>query len=571
MATYWQTRAIEEEARQHELTKNEMKKIEEIYDETIMNLDKDVNYWLTKFANVEGISLADAKEKLSKGELDKFRMQLKDYIEAGERLELDGSMINDMKKASSLYHIDRLEAMKIQAKYHVSTLGKKESTTMEEFLKKNYKESYYRGAFDIQQGVGFGSKIYALNPDLVESVVKKPWTMDGHNFSSRVWSDKDALLNKLQSTLTQTFIKGDNVTKVADEFAKHMETSKSNAIRILRTEANASQSKARKSVYDDLDVEDYEIVATLDTRTSKVCQELDGKKFKAKDYEVGVTANPFHPYCRTTTAPFFEDDEDSQRAAKDDNGNTYEVPANMKYGEWKDKHIIDKPEKKSIIKIGDKFTSKYKKQEAFDTLRDEHGIEFKDSKKTPIDESILSNITEWVDRFSSEYPDFIEKNGCKIPLIEMTPYSQMKSTLASYRYYTNAPKVEKIRLNSRNFNDLDLFKKLTERSVALKHDVANATVNSTFIHEYGHHVSNSMRWMTDNSEWERDFMRECLLEFREKMSRKLDVKNDVSEYAKRDVSELFAEAFAEYYGGTEPREFAKIFGDKLDKKLKEVK
>ena len=66
-------------------------------------------------------------------------------------------------------------------------------------------------------------------------------------------------------------------------------------------------------------------------------------------------------------------------------------------------------------------------------------------------------------------------------------------------------------------------------------------------------------------------MRECLLEFRDKMSRKLDVKNDVSEYAKRAVSELFAEAFAEYYGGTEPREFAKIFGDKLDKKLKEVK
>ena len=122
MATYWQTRAIEEEARQHELTKEEMKKIEEIYDETIMNLDKDVNYWLTKFANVEGISLADAKEKLSKGELDKFRMQLKDYIEAGERLEIDPGMIDEMKKASSLYHIDRLEAMKIQAKYHVSTL-----------------------------------------------------------------------------------------------------------------------------------------------------------------------------------------------------------------------------------------------------------------------------------------------------------------------------------------------------------------------------------------------------------------------------------------------------------------
>ena len=39
MATYWQTRAIEEEARQHELTKEEMKKIEEIYNETIEYCD----------------------------------------------------------------------------------------------------------------------------------------------------------------------------------------------------------------------------------------------------------------------------------------------------------------------------------------------------------------------------------------------------------------------------------------------------------------------------------------------------------------------------------------------------
>ena len=30
MASYWQTRAIDEEARQHELTKEEIKKIEEI-------------------------------------------------------------------------------------------------------------------------------------------------------------------------------------------------------------------------------------------------------------------------------------------------------------------------------------------------------------------------------------------------------------------------------------------------------------------------------------------------------------------------------------------------------------
>ena len=40
-----------------------------------------------------------------------------------------------------------------------------------------------------------------------------------------------------------------------------MEISKSNSIRILRTEVNAAELKALKSVYDDLDIEEYEIVA----------------------------------------------------------------------------------------------------------------------------------------------------------------------------------------------------------------------------------------------------------------------------------------------------------------------
>ena len=45
----------------------------------------------------------------------------------------------------------------------------------------------------------------------------------------------------------------------------------------------------------------------------------------------------------------------------------------------------------------------------------------------------------------------------------------------------------------------------------------------------------------------------------------------VSRYGAKSESELFAEAFAEYFGGENPREFAKIFGKKLDAILKEVK
>mgnify|MGYP007045686703 FL=1 len=58
-------------------------------------------------------------------------------------------------------------------------------------------------------------------------------------------------------------------------------------------------------------------------------------------YEVGVTAPPMHPHCRSCTVPYFEDDiEDSKRAARNDEGKTYLVPADMTYSEWK-KTFVD--------------------------------------------------------------------------------------------------------------------------------------------------------------------------------------------------------------------------------------
>ncbi|EQH66528.1 phage head morphogenesis, SPP1 gp7 family domain protein [Clostridioides difficile DA00273] len=70
------------------------------------------------------------------------------------------------------------------------------------------------------------------------------------------------------------------------------------------TESAFFASASRKDCFNDLDVEKYEIIATLDLRTSNICRELDGKVFDMKDYQVGITAPPFHCRCRTTTAPF---------------------------------------------------------------------------------------------------------------------------------------------------------------------------------------------------------------------------------------------------------------------------
>jgi hypothetical protein len=52
--------------------------------------------------------------------------------------------------------------------------------------------------------------------------------------------------------------------------------------------------------------------------------------------EPGVTTPPFHPNCRCTTVPYFDDMKDvGERAARGEDGKTYYVPSDVTYNKWK--------------------------------------------------------------------------------------------------------------------------------------------------------------------------------------------------------------------------------------------
>lgn len=70
---------------------------------------------------------------------------------------------------------------------------------------------------------------------------------------------------------------------------------------------------------------------------------MDGTHFKISEYKLGVTAPPFHNRCRTVIIPYFDDEftVNETRAARNKDGNIYSVPGNMKYSEWKNKHVYD--------------------------------------------------------------------------------------------------------------------------------------------------------------------------------------------------------------------------------------
>lgn len=183
----------------------------------------------------------------------------------------------------------------------------------------------------------------------LDTVLTRPWSTDMRTFRDRCWTNKTELVSLVHTKLTQAMIRGDSPDRVTKAIAEKFNVSKNKAGRLAMTESAYFSAQAQKDCFNNLDVKKYEVVATLDEKTCDICAPLDGMVFPMADYEPGVTANPFHPWCRCCTAPHFEDN-DGERAARNADGEVYYVPANMKSPEWK-KTFVDGGEKDGLKKI----------------------------------------------------------------------------------------------------------------------------------------------------------------------------------------------------------------------------
>lgn len=340
-AEYWKQRFTQLEAAQNRKGAAAYLEIEKQYKAAQNELEAQLARWYQRFADSNGISLAQAKQWLKGQDLAEFKWDVKEYIKYGRENAINGAWMQELENASARFHVSRLEALQIQTQNSLETMFAQQAGTMKKALSDVYASGYYHTAYTVQQGFGLGWDIAGLDQAQIEKVLSKPWAVDGYNFSTRIWNSKTKLIGEVHNELSKNLLTGADPQKAIDSLAKKMGTSKSNAGRLVMTEQAYFSSAAQKDCFNDLDVEEYEIVATLDSHTSDICRSLDGKVFKLSDYKPGVTAPPFHVYCRSTTAPHFKENFDAgERAARGADGKTYYVPDDVTYSEWK-KAFVD--------------------------------------------------------------------------------------------------------------------------------------------------------------------------------------------------------------------------------------
>ena len=390
---YWQNRHMLIESLNNAQGVNVKADIDKAFRMAENNIQGEIEKWYSRIADNNGVSISKARQLLTNRELEEFKWDLKDYIKYGEENNLNGKWIKELENASGRWHINRLEALKLRVQQKAEEAFGNEVDSIDKFARDAYMRGYYRTAYEIQKGLGLGWNVGVLDDAAIDEIIKKPWCPDGKNFSSRIWTRKSQMVDELHRELLRTTLLGEHPTKAIDRMLKYVDNSFGNARhaagRLAMTEAAYFGSKGQQDSFNMLGVEEYEIVATLDSLTSSICREMDGKHFPMSEFKAGVTAPPFHPYCRTCTCPYFDDEftEKDIRSARNEEGEVYHVPADMKYEEWKKKYAVEISAKNGIIKDNksdsDDFKTRSNKYVVDKIAKGEYGATINSEMQTP--------------------------------------------------------------------------------------------------------------------------------------------------------------------------------------------
>ena len=551
---YWTKRFEEEEKQRNISNKAYAKEIEKQYKIAENKIKSDIEKWYIRIADNNQISLADAKKLLTKNELKEFKWNLAEYTQKAK----SGAWKKELENASARVHIQRLEALQLQVKNSIETLRNKENEMLEDYLIKNYEDTYYHSLYEISKGLNLKTSFATLDKNKINQVITKPWLKDGKNFSDRIWQDKEQLINTLRTKITQSFITGSTLDEAVEDISKFVSDKIKNkeyvARRLLETESAAYASKAQIEAFKSIDVEKYEIVATLDLHTSEICQEMDGKVFNISDQEIGVTVPPFHSHCRTVIAPYFDDEP--TRASRDEKGEYKEVKY-MNYKEWKDqyikKEVIERaPDEELERKLPrltrqkEEFTRQKEKITCYKATGTKNKIYVEEKTKNSlmIDDfnnktSVKESITYIDDTLSKAFETMgMDKNDFgDLKVIVMTK----ENTFASYYPKGNVIYINPVYLGSeRTYNkifDSGILKSLTNSDNVL----------SNYIHELTHAY--------ENMYYKKFYKGMDILKIKEENLKKIlafakeskyNIEKEISLYAyenKTNVSELLAEAY----------------------------
>lgn len=347
------------------------KEIRRIYQSQLDAIQKEIDSFYGKYASKEGITLAEAKKRVSKADVEAYERKAAKYV---KDKAFSSRANEEMRLYNATMRINRLEILKANIGLELISGHDELQKFMGDILKG-------RTAEELKRQAGILGKTVRNNAQKANAIPNASF----HNatFSDRIWMYQDLLKSDLSKLLQSGLIQGKNPRTLARELRKNFDVSASNAERLMRTEMARVQTEAQKQSFISNGFEEYEFIAN--SGCCDVCQGLNGKHFKVEKMMPGENAAPMHPRCRCSTAAYEDSEEYNAWLDYLDKGGTSEEWNKSGKAEWKKKNkALEKSQNGVTIKarnISDEC------QRLLDGLK-ESGVDY---RKVEMHETPLSN------------------------------------------------------------------------------------------------------------------------------------------------------------------------------------
>ena len=296
---YWADREAEQLKHNIKDEQHYDRRIKQIYADMLDNVQKEIDSFYGKYAAKEGITLAEAKKRVSKLDIEAYERKAKRYV---KDKDFSPQANEEMRLYNLTMKVNRLEMLKANIGLELINGHQELENFMADILQGRTEDELKRQA-------GILGKTIKNNAQLANSIVNA--SFHGASFSDRIWQYQSLMKADLSKLLQSGLIAGKSPRLLAKDLKKHFGASTFNAERLMRTELARVQTDAQKQSFERNGFDWYEFICNKNPskhNTCDICRGLDGKHFKVKDMMPGTNAPPMHPHCRCSTAAF----EDSQ-------------------------------------------------------------------------------------------------------------------------------------------------------------------------------------------------------------------------------------------------------------------
>ena len=295
---YWAKR--EAEALKHYITDEKAyeAEIKQIYEKMLDECTDQIKAFYATYASKEGISLAEAKKRVSKADIAAYERKAKRYV---KDKDFSAKANEEMRLYNTMMKINRLEMLKANIGLELISGSDELDKFMGKILKGRTEEELKRQA-------GILGKTVKNNAQKAHAIVNG--SFHSGTFSDRIWQYQDLMREELGALLQTGLIQGKNPRALTKDLKKYF-TGKDGTggmrycmERLMRTELARVQTEAQKQSYLEDEIEEYKFIANAGC--CEICTALNGKRFKVSKMMPGENAPPVHPHCRCSTAPYFD-------------------------------------------------------------------------------------------------------------------------------------------------------------------------------------------------------------------------------------------------------------------------